>query len=382
MIHPQIQDGFYSVQFIDAYSNVFQTISSATQGEKPEVFLITSPGWRGDVPAKMTRIRASTPEVLVLAQTFIKDTKETPSIVKLEAQRQLIPLSSWNSGVVADTFKSGYPDMPLKINKNLAANGLKFYQQLSQILMKNPPPTKAEAKEVERFSAIGLKNQADFDKFSADPEAKKMLERGLFEGERALQSRIASGVGSKINGWSYELKSPPFTEDYLLRAAVSQGYLYSSPPEESVQMSLSVDSEARQLNSLYPYVLHFEKNDFPPARKMWSIRAFELKNKNSENQFQAVSIINNKTAKLKSNMDGSVDIYIQNEKPSLAHRSNWLPLSRDANFYVILTLFNPTNSALNRKYIAPSLTRRDENGVPKQRITHTMMAGAEEPVLN
>jgi hypothetical protein len=107
---------------------------------------------------------------------------------------------------------------------------------------------------------------------------------------------------------------------------------------------------------------------------MWSLKVYEMKNKNTEELARPVATINDKTAKFRYNMDGSVDILFQNEKPPSTYLSNWVPLSKNANFYLVLTLFNPSNMVLNRKYIAPSLTRIDEDSIPKQRVTRTMMA--------
>lgn len=380
MTHPQITDRYYSVQFVDAYSNVFQTISNENHGDKAANFVITSPGWRGHLPEGLTQVRASTPEILILAQTFVQNTKEAGRTAKLTSQRHLIPLSSWNKGIQVDSTSEPYPESPLKISKNLAASGLKFYQDLQRIVAKNPPPTKADGREFERFTPLGLSDDNALKDFMAISENSKSMERGIFEGEREIQSRLASGFGVKINGWGYELKAPPFTEDYLLRAAVSQKNLFSPPAEETVQMTLDADSEARQLFSSYRYILHFEKEDFPPAQNMWSLRVYETKNNNSEEPPRPISAINDRAAQLKYNMDGSMDILLQNEKPVAAQRSNWLPLSNNANFYVVLTIFNPSNMVLNRKYIAPSLNRVDESRPPKQRITHTMMALQFAPV--
>lgn len=374
MTHPQITDRFYSIQFVDAYSNVFQTISNNNHGDRAGTFVITPPGWKGPLPDETTQIRASTPEILIIAQTFVHDEKDSHNMVKILSQRHLVPLSSWNKGIQVDTFREAYPEQALKIKRNLAASGLIFYQELQQIIAKNPPATRTEERELERFAPLGIKDKAALEQFTTEIENKKAMERGLFEGERDIQARLASGFGTKINGWSYELKSPPFTEDYLLRAATSQRYLFSSPSDETVQMSLDADSESRQLFSSYRYVLHFEKEDFPPSRNMWSLKVHEMKNKNAEELSRPVASLNDRTAKLKYNMDGSVDILFQREKPATAYRSNWVPLSKNSNFYLVLTMFNPSNIVLNRKYIAPSLTRLDDGGVPKQKVTHTMMA--------
>lgn len=380
MTLPQITDRFYSVQMVDAYSTVFQTISNNTQGDKPGLFVITAPAWRGSVPKNMFQVRASTPEILIVSQTFIREPKDLTKVVKLDSQRYLVPLSEWNKGIEVDSFKGSYPKTPLKVVKNLAAKGTQFYETLRRIVEKNPPATRADSRELDRFVSIGIKDPKVLQQVLNENETKKMMERGIFEGEREIQERLATGFGTKINGWGYELKAPPFTEDYLIRAAASQRNLFSPPPEESVQLSLDSDSEGRQLTGSYRYVLHFEKDDFPPAKNMWSLRVHEMSGKNLDDLTKPISSINGVSSKLKYNMDGSMDILLQDEKPAPAFRSNWLGLEKNANFYVILTLFNPSNTVLNRKYIAPSITRIDENSIPKQRVTHTMMADAKDPV--
>ncbi len=380
MTHPAISARYYSVQFVDAYSTVFHAISNVNFGEKAGTFILTGPSWKGEAPKDLHQVRASTPEVLIVAQTFVKDAKELSSAAKLASQRQLIPLSSWQKGIQVDTFKGAYPTAPLKISKNIAASGTQFYEELRRVVEKNPPPTQANVKEFNRFKPLGLQDEATLQAALAGETTGKMMEHGLFEGEREIQQRLATGFGARINGWVYELKAPPFTDDYMIRAAASQRYLFSQPPEESVQMALEADSEGRQLTGSYRYVLHFEKDDFPPARYMWSLRVHELKSKNLDDLSRAISFLNDKSSSLKYNMDGSMDLLLQEEKPAKIYRSNWLPITSNANFYVVLTLYNPSNSVLNRKYIAPSLVRVDESTIPKQRVTHTMMADATEPV--
>ncbi|MGZ3748768.1 MAG: DUF1254 domain-containing protein, partial [Pseudobdellovibrionaceae bacterium] len=144
LIHPQIKDRFYSIQFVDAYANVFRTLSNHNQGEKPGAFLITPPGWHGPLPAAMGQILASTPEILIFSQTFLEGFNGRTSFSKLEFKPKLIPLSQWMAGVEIDSFRAEYPQARLKIDKNLATGGRKFYQELSRIVEKNPPPTKAE----------------------------------------------------------------------------------------------------------------------------------------------------------------------------------------------------------------------------------------------
>jgi hypothetical protein len=60
---------------------------------------------------------------------------------------------------------------------------------------------------------------------------------------------------------------------------------------------------------------------------------------------------------LKYNADGSLDIYLQHNDPPAAERSNWLPAPASGNFEVTLRLYGPEASALDGKYVSPTITR-------------------------
>jgi len=372
--HPVIVDRYYAVHFIDAYSNVFRVVSNSNNSENASLFLLTGPDWKGALPEGAIQIKASTPEVFVFAQTFLRNEKELPQLQKIVAKQQLIPLSDWNKGIQTESFKDGVPVSAFRLKKNLAVIGIEFFEELRQVMARNPAPTSADARELKRFIPLGIQDSSQFAKNTTDAEAYKMIERGLFEGERQIESRIATGFGPKVNGWSYEMKIPPFSDDYLLRAAVAKKSFFSPYPEESVQMTVDMDSEARQLFSSYRYVIHFDSEDLPPAHALWSLRVYDSLTKNLASNPRRHPSLNDRSSNLKFNSDGSVDILVQSEYPGKSEESNWLALSRNANFYITLTAYNPGNTIINRKYIAPSLTRVDENGIPKQKVVHTMMA--------
>jgi hypothetical protein len=370
---PEIKDRYYSVSLVDAFSNVFQVISNSTFGEKSGVFVLTAPDWTGALPEGSTQIKATTPELFVMVQVFVKERKEEPQITRLMKQYQLVSLRDWNAGVRADSFKDTYPAAGLRLQRNLASQGVKFYEELQQVLAKNSVPTKSDREELERFVKLGLSDKSNFGQLLNDPDARGMVERGIFEGEREIESRLATGFGAKVNGWSYEMKSTAFAKDFLLRAAVAKKTLFSVPSTEMMQMTVDVDNEARQLNSSYRYVLHFDEGDFPSARSAWSLRVYESLGKNLVENRRGKTSLNDRNPRLKYNSDGSIDVLVQQDAPDKSEEGNWLELSKNSNFYVVMTVYNPGNLILNRKYIAPSLTRV-EDGLPKQKVVRTMMA--------
>ena len=63
--------------------------------------------------------------------------------------------------------------------------------------------------------------------------------------------------------------------------------------------------------------------------------------------------LSDRTAGLKRNPDGSLDIYIQHSPPP-GHESNWLP-APTGQFEVTLRLYGPKSVALQQRYVYPAI---------------------------
>ena len=74
----------------------------------------------------------------------------------------------------------------------------------------------------------------------------------------------------------------------------------------------------------------------------------------TENEIKRYSIGSN-TQGLQYNPDGSLDIYIQRERPEDSILSNWLPSPKDDGFYLDLRLYNPDNSLQNGTWAPPAV---------------------------
>lgn len=353
---------YFSVQFVDAYTNVFQVVSNETLHGKATTFALTSPTWKGDLPAGVVRIKATTPEIFVLAQS---------SAQKAEPDLTLVPLSNWKApkrGLASrESSHEFLPEPAQSIKKNLAPLGVQFLNELFAITQKNPPPTGADLKQLETFTkALPSKPNA---------EEKAAIERGLFAGARKIEDRIATGFGPKVNGWSYELKAEPFREDYLARAAVAQESLFSTPSKELVHLKATADNEDRKLYGDFAYVMHFEKGELPPTPTGWTLRVFEATGREETATMPELARLNNKQAKLFFNEDGSMDIHLQAEPPeSKEELANWLPLTKEASFSVVLTIYNPTSAVLTRRFVAPAIARVESEGLKRPKIVRTMTA--------
>ena len=96
---------------------------------------------------------------------------------------------------------------------------------------------------------------------------------------------------------------------------------------------------ARKYDGANKYVMHFPKGQLPPAKGFWSLTMYD------ENYFFVANPINRYSISarqnLKSNPDGSVDLYIQNDSPGADKESNWLPAPA-GKFVLMLRLYWPT----------------------------------------
>jgi hypothetical protein len=103
------------------------------------------------------------------------------------------------------------------------------------------------------------------------------------------------------------------------------------------------------------YVLHFDEENMPPADVFWSLSMYNATTfmfvPNPVDRYS----IGDRTEGLKQNPDGSLDLYVQNEKPA-EYESNWLP-APDGEFYMVLRMYQPGPEVLNGTYQIPPVRK-------------------------
>ena len=93
---PDMNDRYYSVQFTDPSNNTnFAYVGKRTTGTQAGDYLITGPGWKGQVPSGMKQISSPNNSVLVIGRVFVESDSDLPTAYDLSKQIQLTPLSGW-----------------------------------------------------------------------------------------------------------------------------------------------------------------------------------------------------------------------------------------------------------------------------------------------
>ena len=93
---PDMNDRYYSVQFTDPSKNtVFAYVGKRTTGTQAGDYLITGPGWKGQVPGGLKQIASPNNSVIVAGRVLVESDSDLPTAYALSKQIQLTPLSGW-----------------------------------------------------------------------------------------------------------------------------------------------------------------------------------------------------------------------------------------------------------------------------------------------
>ncbi|HEX9114487.1 MAG TPA: DUF1254 domain-containing protein [Anaerolineae bacterium] len=94
---PGMNDRYYSVQFTDPSKNTnFAYVGKRTTGTQAGDYLITGPGWQGQLPQGVKQISSPQDSVLLVGRVLVYDDGDLPTAYGLSKQIQLTPLSGWH----------------------------------------------------------------------------------------------------------------------------------------------------------------------------------------------------------------------------------------------------------------------------------------------
>ena len=96
---PDMAGRYYSVQFTDPSKNTnFAYVGTRTTGTQAGDYLVSGPGWKGQVPSGITQISSPNNAVLVAGRVLVESDSDLSTAYDLSKQIQLTPLSQWKPG--------------------------------------------------------------------------------------------------------------------------------------------------------------------------------------------------------------------------------------------------------------------------------------------
>ena len=342
---PDMGDRYYVWEFYDAWVPVIASPGSRTTGQKAQTWVITGPDWSGDIPDGAKQIKIPTATTWVLARTYCTGTPEDyKEVWALQDQYKLYPFSSWGKTYVPPAGKVD-PNIDMKTAVRDQVNALDAQQYFGMMakLMKNNPPMPEDAPMVAKMAKIGLVPGQDFDISKFSPEVAKVINATPKVGWEKIVA-YTEDAGEVHNGYLFNFKVGHYGTDYMARAWLSAFGIPANPPKDAVYPMGVVDADGDKLDaSKNNYVIRFKsKEDLPPVNGFWSLTMYDDQYFFIPNKLNRYTLSERNT--LKTNADGSIDLYLQKDNPGADKESNWLP-APDAAFIPMFRLYWPKEEA-------------------------------------
>ena len=330
---------YYLMPMLSAWTDVFQVPGKRTTGTKAQTYAITGPNWTGKLPEGVTEYKSPTSLVWILGRTYCTGTPEDYKIVHaLQDQYTLTPLSAYGKPYVPPKGSIN-PAIDMETPPRDQVNNMDAgtYFKLMAELMKNNPPSKADAPIVEKMAKIGLVPGKDFDIHQTEPTIAKGLEKAPKIALEKIQSQFDK-AGTRVNGWEIFTNTGVYGTDYLDRALIAMVGLGANRPHDAIYPTSKIDADGNLYSGGHKYVMHFNKGQLPPVNGFWSLTMYNSKFFFVENPLNRYTL--SQRNPFKQNADGSIDLYIQNESPGKDKEANWLPAPQD-EFILMLRLYWP-----------------------------------------
>ena len=365
---PDTGGRYYLLPMLDMWTDVFASPGWRTTGTKAGNFLVTPPGWRPDLrekfaeefrlPDNTQRIDAPTPYVWIIGRTKTDGPDDYDAVHKIQAGYKITPLSQWGKEPVPPEVKID-PSIDMKTPPKKQVDTMpagQFFAYAAELLKLHPPHITDEP-IIARLKRVGFEVGKSFDLDNADPAVQKGLASAPEDAQKLMAWKVPT-LARIANYWSMNTDTMGvYGNYYLKRAIVTQLGLGANLPEDAIYPLNLADADGKPLDGASNYTIHFDKGQTPPAQAFWSITLYDPEG------FQVANALNRSAVSswmpFKTNPDGSLDLYFQNESPGADKVANWLPAPKGP-FNLTMRLYAPKADALTGKWNPPPVMKVQE----------------------
>ncbi len=334
---------YWSVAFLDAYSNNFAMIGTRLDGVGPVAVELVGPGGRQAAAATDTALGRDDPcspavrvieapgnDVWLFARWIVDGPADLPNAHAMQQGLRVIAPPA-PPPVRGTPFDGEDPQQ--------------FLAVVNARLGRNPPPM-TDRDALARFAAVGLV-PGDVDAWERLPARIRAIWQQRIVHGPTLIRRSLPRPASGVRGW---VVRPPhignFGTDYPLRAAIALGGLAALEPVEAVYASLSAADDGERLHGGRRYRWRLPPQGLP-LDGFWSLSMYETTPDGrlffTDNPIDRYTI-GDRTRGLHRDASGGLEIAIQAEPPDdETARANWLPAPA-GSFVLVLRAYLPRSA--------------------------------------
>ena len=317
---PATGQRYWSAAIMDMFTNNNAVLGLRTVGGEGGTFTLVGPGQ----PAKGPNpVRIATPHAWLLIRTLFVDDADVAAAHKVQ------------DGFVLTGPKVAPP--PAYATRDAAAAD--YFAAARALLAADPAP--ATDQKVLRKTAAFL-GAGSFDAGAAEVGAK----------QAQMITRFAKGRQTFTDGWAYPRPNlGDYGQDYVYRAIVALMGLGALPVAEAMYMKAAGDDGAGLFtgDGLYRLSLPAEM----PLDGFWSLSMYEATPDGqfffTDNSLKRYAI-GDRTAGLKREADGSLNLWIGRSDPGGDRSANWLPAPKAGPFAMYLRTYLPRAELLDGRF--------------------------------
>ncbi|HWE20505.1 MAG TPA: DUF1254 domain-containing protein [Hyphomicrobiaceae bacterium] len=352
---------YYLLPLLDMWTDVFASRGKRSSGTAAQTFAVVGPHWQGRLPNGIGAVRSPTALVVLVGRTQVGGKADFAAVHKFQNGIKAVPLRHYGKPYTPPRGRHNpQQDMSAPPDQVERMDAATFFALFAELMKENPPhPT--DYPILARLKRIGIEPGKAFAPAAAPREVQRALEAAAPDALKLIKAAFArSGVSS--NGWRTHLAAVgTYGADYLQRAGLAYGGLGGNVATDAVHPTAVAGADGQQLSSDRSYVLHFAKDQLPPARAFWSLTVYNDRQLLAANPIDRYAL--GDRDKLQFNDDGTLDIYIQRESPGADKESNWLPAPASGPFTVTMRLYWPKPEVLDGKWSPPPVRPQEPEGV-------------------
>jgi hypothetical protein len=325
---------YHSAALMSITSDVVAVLGTRSVGSAGGRYAIVGPNFSGDLPGGVEMVRSPSNDAWLLVRVVVNGPDD---------------LAAAADGLTRYTLSAIGGETPLELAVPAMPDGRAFITTVNAAIERSGDERlKARARG---FAEQGIGTAWE----QLSPEQQTLWNDSLPALIHELKDGLA--MGTPVNGWSYPpLNMGFYGEDDDLRSTVALGGLAALPRVEAVYLTARSDGAGQPLTGDKSWRLKIPPG--LPVGAFWSLTMYQQEADgrlffvpNALDRFA----VGDRSRHLRPERDGSIELFIQNARPSGERVVNWLPAPK-GKFVLVYRAYLPGAGLLDGSVRLPAVT--------------------------
>ena len=345
---PVDSERYYASQWDDMWGFVLDSPGSVMDGDKGGIYLIAPANWLGTVPAGVKRvIRSESLFAGTLTRTGANGLDDLTQVKAIQAGYQLMPLHRYLQQP-APAFAPPVKWLPFVQGDEKPPEAFKYVN----LMLAYTLPDARDKTVLAAMAKLGIAAGKPWDTATLSAATRSAMQEGIHDALETMTAKMKNVRSSALFNTRENLQT-----DYIDRMIGVYVGIFGNYASQATYFTWHKDTDGHQINTANGnYKLTFKRGETPPADYFWSITIYTMPERFLVPNVLHRYSIGSRSPQLKTNMDGSIDIYISQQAPVKELESNWLP-APDGEPYIIMRVYGPGESVMNGGYEPPPIVR-------------------------